>query len=143
MIDLDAHDYTVTIATPISLGRGAEDQALATEARKRERHRAPWQEIIDNKLIEWGRDLSQLEDEDIVPPTDTAIHQASQLAIACRDRAHAPPDRVVPNGDGGIVFERWQGLVSETLEVFEDGSIEYAKYIDCRLQSRGPVHLTC
>lgn len=114
----------------------AEKESLWAMEREVEENRRAWNNIIDRKLIEWGRDPTRLEDEDVVPPSFEAIKVASDSAMALRDKSKEAPKRVVPNGDGGIVFERWEGSVSETIEVFEDGAIEYCRYHDTRLTHR-------
>ena len=95
-----------------------------------------WEEVIDKKFVEWGRNPSQLDDEDLIPPSHDVILLASDLAMWARDHELAHPDRVVPNGDGGIVFERWHDSVSETIEIYNDGTIEFAVYKDSRLLTR-------
>lgn len=114
----------------------AKSKSLLAMEREVAENRRAWSNIIDRKLIEWGRDPTPLEDEDVVPPSSEAIKVASDRAMALRDEGIEAPKRVVPNGDGGIVFERWAGPVSETIEVFEDGSIEYCCYRGTRLTHR-------
>ena len=43
------------------------DDETAYEARER------WQELIDYRLIEWFRDPSRLEDDEIPPPSSETI----------------------------------------------------------------------
>ena len=86
-----------------------------------------WQEVIDQKLIEWGRDPAQLAEDDLIPPTRESVRQANRIALAFRDTRVAPTDAVVPDGDGGIAFERWEGDLSETLEISDAGEIEYVQ----------------
>jgi hypothetical protein len=119
--------------------RAADSQSLADGGDFREGDRQGWQDVIDEKLIDWGRNPKELEDEDLIPPTLISIQASSRLAMDLRDQGAPPPRRVVPNGDGGIVLERWVGKTAWTLEVFDDGSIEYACYDDCRLVQRQRV----
>ena len=94
---------------------------------------------IDGKLIEWGRDPSQLEDEDIIPPSSDAIASASKFACEFRDQGKPAPLRVVPNGDGGIVF-RWEyGETSISVEIEADESKELRCFHNCRLKFQGPL----
>lgn len=113
----------------------ADDSSLAATASERDKNRRGWQRIIDEKLIEWGRDPKQLEDDDLIPPSRDVISLASRLAIALRDQDCPPPSSVVPNGDGGIVLERSQGPEAVTYEVYDDGTVEYTLYNDCRVVS--------
>lgn len=92
-----------------------------------------WQHIIDDYLVEWGRDPRQLEDEDIVPPSVAVITLASQIAMKLRDEGCPPPLRVVPDGEGGITFERRTAEVFESLTVNADGSIELTTFMNCQL----------
>lgn len=115
----------------------AEEQSLAVTAQRQTEDRRLWQETIDNKLIEWGRNPGQLEDEDITPPSAEIVGLASRFSMKMRDLGFESPNRVVPNGEGGIVFERCHDTLSETIEIFEDGSFEYALFQDCRLIQRG------
>ncbi len=137
MTTLSASDTTSPLNGQYRVTTGtAKNESLWAMEREAGENRRAWSNIIDRKLIEWGRDPTRLEDEDVVPPSFEAIKAASDSAMALRDKSIEAPKRVVPNGDGGIVFERWEGSVSETIEVFEDGSIEYCRYRDTRLTHR-------
>lgn len=137
MTVIDASRLTITGGGISVVDTGAaDDQSLAFDVEQRERNRTGWQQIIDGKLIEWGRDPSQLDDEDVTPPSGTAISNACGLATCGMDNDVSPPHRVVPNGDGGIVFERWDGPTFATIEIFEDGSIELCHFDDGKLVSR-------
>jgi hypothetical protein len=77
-----------------------------------------WQDLIDQYLVEWASDPSQLEDDDIFAPTKETIEFAISLALSCKTMGMPCPTRVVLDGDGGIVFERIQGgsVVQSTRE---------------------------
>lgn len=98
--------------------------------------RLGWKDAIDRKLIEWARDPSQLEDDGIEAPSREIISLACQFAIFMRDDAQPAPLRVVPDGDGGITFERKEGSLFEKIEIEQDGTIEHLRFINCRLVSR-------
>lgn len=117
----------------------ADDRSLAVSMKQQEQNRQGWQDVIDKKLIEWGRDPSQLADEDVVPPSRELVHLASEFATRCRDEGVPPPNRVVPNGDGGITFERWHDLDFHTIEILRDRSIDAVYYRDCRLIARESI----
>ena len=87
--------------------------------------RDAWEAIIDQKLIEWARHPERLEEVDLIPPTQDAIRSACALASDMRDQGWPPPQRAVPDGDGGIVLERWDALESLAYEVAHDGGIEF------------------
>lgn len=115
---------------------GADDRSLATIPQNREENRSGWQDVIDRYLVEWGRTMADLEDDGLIPPTRQAIDLASHLAMLFRDRGTPPPMRVVPNGDGGICFERWHGECFQTIEIRADMSVELITYKDAQLVSR-------
>jgi len=112
------------------------DQALASTVEATTDWRRGWQAVLDSKLIEWGRNPSLLEDEDLVPPSAEALGAAGRLALTLRDAGMLPPTRVVPVGDGGIAFELRRGAHCETLAIDTNGSIEYIVYKNDRLMSR-------
>ena len=98
--------------------------------------RESWQRIIDHQLIEWGRNPSQLADEGVEPPSAETIQRAILLAEACRDNTFPPPNSVVPDPNGGIVFERREREVSEVFHIWDDGSVEYCGFQGLRLVDR-------
>ncbi|MCE9529527.1 MAG: hypothetical protein K8T89_00070 [Planctomycetes bacterium] len=98
--------------------------------------REHWQVIIDRKLIEWGRDLESLADEGVEPPTKETIQKAIHLAEAFRDEGFPPPDSVVADPNGGIVFERRERNVAEVCHLWDDGTVEYQRFQDTQLVDR-------
>ena len=68
--------------------------------------RRGWDSMIDDCLLEWARDPTKLEDDDVVAPSARVIHRACRVALDLRDAGWAAPLRVVPDGEGGICFER-------------------------------------
>ena len=123
----------------------ANEELLAVTAKRREEHRRRWQEIIDSKLIEWGRDPKELADDDLVPPTPAAVDSAVQEAQVWRDARESDdefvplPQWVVPNGDGGIVFEWREGSIARVVEILDDGSVDCAIFEDKKVVSRTPI----
>ncbi|MCG3129547.1 MAG: hypothetical protein FLDDKLPJ_00280 [Phycisphaerae bacterium] len=112
------------------------DALVSTEARQLSRHREAWRQEIDRKLIEWGRDPSQFEDVDLIPPTQEAIRVASRIALQMMDCGAAPPTAVVPDGDGGIVIERRTPTTVESIEVTREGAAEMVRLLDGRVADR-------
>lgn len=123
----------------------ANDELLAVAARQREERRRRWQEIIDKKLVEWGRDPGQVADDDLVPPSPAAVDSAVQKAQVWRDARESDdefvplPQWVVPNGDGGIVFEWREGSIARVVEILDNGSVDCAIFEDNKLVSRTPI----
>jgi len=100
--------------------------------------REQWQRVIDNPLIEWGRDPGQLAEADITPPSASTIRKACELAALLGDAGEKPPVRVVPTVEGGVVFERQRGSTFEAIEVMPDGQIEYRRFVNSRLVTQEP-----
>ena len=98
-----------------------------------------WRRTINEPLIDWGRDPSQLEDEGIDPPSREIVTLALQFAMFLRDQNVAPPDRVIPNGDGGIVFKRKMGDILEIIEVAKDASIEIIVFHGSEITTRQKI----
>lgn len=98
--------------------------------------RARWQAIIDRQLIEWGRDPSQFDDEGVEPPARETIQLAINLAQALSDARIPPPDSVILDPNGGIVFERREHDVSEVFHVWDDGAVEYQRFRGTQLVER-------
>ena len=95
-----------------------------------------WENVIDCQLTKWANDPCQLENDGIEAPSQEIISLACRVALMMRDEGMPPPLRVVPNGDGGITFEREAGLLFETIEIEEDGSVERITFVDSKLASR-------
>jgi hypothetical protein len=67
-----------------------------------------WNVCIDNVLIEMGRHPQAYADieEGILPPTHKAIATAIQFAHYARDRMWPSPGQILPDGEGGLHFQR-------------------------------------
>jgi len=111
-------------------------EAELVQREQTERNRQAWDRFIDGSLVEWGRDASALEDEGFVPPSLEVVSLASHTAMALRDQGLAPPTRVVPDGEGGISFERVEGIYSVSLNVHADLTLELLSFDNCRLSAR-------
>ena len=98
--------------------------------------RERWQDVIDRKLIEWGRSPSPIEDMGVDPPTKETIQRAIRLAETLRDEGVPAPESVVPDPNGGIVFERREGNLAEVYHFWDDGTIEYQRFEGTRLVER-------
>lgn len=123
-------------ATRVSRGpTGAQDDVLAFASDAPEL-RAAWERWIDRTLIEWGRDPSALADADVTPPSREVIAWAIEYAQRLAQLGLPAANRVAPNGDGGIVFERWSGDVSESIEIEDDGCIYYSAFDESKLVDR-------
>jgi hypothetical protein len=116
----------------------ATEEPITRDYGRKDRAREKWQNLIDYQLIEWGRDPSQLADDDIQPPSKRTIQQAIWLADALSKFDAPAPTRIVPDAHGGIVFERREGNVFESIRLSADGSAEYCAFENSRLVERQP-----
>jgi len=96
-----------------------------------------WDEI-ERQLFVWECDPRQLADEEIPAPSAEVIQCARQWARFSRANEAPAPFRVVPNGDGGFVFE-WRlhdGKSAYTMEFLADGGVEACVFVGHKLQQR-------
>jgi hypothetical protein len=101
--------------------------------------RAAWQSLIDYRLIELGCHSEQIDDEGVSPPSRAIVQIAIQLAERFRDAGFLPPSSVVPDANGGIVFERREENTTEVFHIWDDGEIEYQRFEGSRLVERRPM----
>ena len=95
-----------------------------------------WQAVIEDRLVEWGRNPGLFEDADIQPLSKETIHSAIELAKRLTRAGVPAPTRVVPDANAGIVFELQQGSLFESLRLSSDGSVEYCAFENARLVER-------
>ena len=124
-----------TLSTPVipkSATSIVEEEILSYS--ERETNRFAWQDIMDYKLLEWVFHPELLEDDGLVAISPKIISEACKF---CRLESGNPvPSNVVPNGDGGIVFEWKEGSYFRTIEFLADGSKEDCLFIDSHLKHR-------
>jgi hypothetical protein len=97
--------------------------------------RDKWQEVL-NRLIEFGRNQGQLEDEEMPSPSVNTIQSAYRIAARLRDNSFPLPTRTVPDAHGGIVFELEAGNLLESIRISADGSVEHCAFEGCRMVRR-------
>lgn len=134
MTRIDSH-WTITEPVRSPVETGAAGEAILSSGELQE-NRMGWENVIDRQLIQWAMDLSQPEEDGVEVPSRSIIGIGCGVAQSMRDAGMPPPLRVVPNGDGGIVFEHREGSLFETIEIDADGSVEIAVFLDSRLVSR-------
>jgi hypothetical protein len=98
-----------------------------------DRQRQQWQKCIE-QLTSWKHDPGQLDEEGTVTPSQATIRLALDLADSMCKRGLIPPTRIVPDADGGIVFERQKKDAFESIRI-SAGSIEQRFFEGCRLVS--------
>jgi hypothetical protein len=119
---------------PISVTYAADDELLVSG--EVEKNRAAWLEIIDHKLIDWGLKNGEVDEDGITWPSRKSLSESIMLIKEMSSKGMATPTHVVPNGDGGVVFEQKAGGSFESIEIFEDGSKEYRLFFNSLLQRR-------
>jgi hypothetical protein len=97
--------------------------------------RERWQYVIDHVLVEWGCNPNIFE-EDIESPKRSTIQRAINLAEHLKTNGFPAPSRVVPDAQGGIVFERKEQQTLEILSLSPDGDLEFALFQNARLLRR-------
>ncbi len=104
------------------------------------RHQRAWETCI-SILDNWARDRDQLREDGLDPPSKEVLDKALIIARAMRDYDSPHPTRIVPDGDGGISFERTTDDLLITYGIAEDGSEEVNVFSQCHLvfQSRRPA----
>ena len=97
-----------------------------------------WQDVI-TRLRYWERDPAQLEDVGVTAPTAEIIGLAIRTAEYCDANSFESVGRVVPDPNGGIVFQLREGLNAEAVHVWSDGNVEYQRFQEARLVERSPL----
>jgi hypothetical protein len=110
----------------------------ATESPVTRDSRQQWQRLINYRLIEWRYNPSLLDEEGTVTPSKDTIQFAIDLATQMSETGMAAPTRIVPDVNGGIVFERKGKDHFESLRISAHGSVEHRVFENCRLVYREP-----
>jgi hypothetical protein len=127
---------TVTQKFQRAVLTGSDDRSTMTRPRN---FREGWQRVVD-KLDDWLRNPAQLEDEGIDQPTGRIVRIALDIAEQYREAdVFAPPDRVIPDPNGGIVFETEDGALLYVVQIWDDASVEYMKFDGTHLVQREPL----
>jgi hypothetical protein len=100
---------------------------------------AAWRAVVA-QLTDWRRDPQQLADDGVEPPTAGLLEAAGTVAEVLLNTGVEPPNTLITNGDGGIVF-RWRSDERVwTIELDSDGSIESSLMLNGRLVWRHSLH---
>ena len=146
MIATETSSDQYSLAEPVrdfSLSK-AERGSSYSDLRELQSRNRPWDRVIEEKINLWKNNPAALAEEDFTPPTWVAIQLAHRFAIRMRDVGADPPLRVVPDGDGGIVFEKRTGTTVELVECTGEGVLEYIIVKDSRVtfrMSRAPSNM--
>jgi hypothetical protein len=102
-------------------------------------HQTAWQQIIDDKLIEWGRNPASLYEDGLEAPLPQVVRRAIEFARAVAGAGYPPPTSVVPDPNGGIVFERKENGQTEEYHFWDDETVDYCRFEGTRLVERRTV----
>ena len=133
-----SEDSTATLSHPV-VGTAAPDAAVTTalvyQRSLATQNSSGWQKVIDEELLNWCvQGLPDLED-DLQPPTRDVLVAAIEVAEKMRSLGAPPPSRLVPNGEGGVIFERYvyPQQIYQAFEIFKDLTTELRTYKDSKL----------
>ncbi|HEX4130248.1 MAG TPA: hypothetical protein VHZ24_09405 [Pirellulales bacterium] len=101
--------------------------------------RARWQELIDTMLITWLRNPDLLADDGAEAPDPRIIRLSIDFAERYRDEDRPAPDRIVSDPNGGIIFRRRDGAMSEIVHIWDDGAVEYQRLEGNTIVKREPL----
>jgi len=88
------------------------------------------------ELKRWLLDAGSFEPEEgFEPPTKSCILTTLALARSWKQIGRGAPDRIVPDGEGGVVLERHEFDHFHTVDILPDNSIEFRTYVDGNLES--------
>jgi hypothetical protein len=87
-------------------------------------------------LMEWGRDLTAIQDARIEPLSGDTICHAIFFASQLRNLELPPPMSVVLALNGGIVFQRQDKEVLEVYFFWNDRVVQYQRFQGRRLVER-------
>lgn len=92
------------------------------------------------QIAAWKSNPDRVADEGVLAPRVGLLASAEDVAHALCAHGVEPPDHVLTNGDGGVVF-RWR-LAGRTwsIEMDVDGSIESSLMVGGRLLWRHSLH---
>ena len=133
---------TLLIDAPPNGGRDragtAESSEEFTNSLARQ-YRLGWQKVILGRLTHWDGAGGAAEIGGFKPPSHDVLAVAYRVAAHSRNAGTPPPDQVVPDGDGGLVFERRDGSRFQSMHVYDDLAIELDSFEGGRLVSTVPL----
>lgn len=129
---VDSSHLMAQPVAPFVSTSAADEGILALNAIEAKENVDLWKDVIEEKLVDWGRQRTVCDEEGFILPSSIAVDTAIEIARTLQGK-HSPPTRVVPNGEGGIIFEKEVNSRFTAIEVFEAGSFELRSFLDCRL----------
>jgi hypothetical protein len=101
-------------------------------------YQAAWQQVIE-KLTKWARSPGEFEDDGLDPPSAETVQRAIDFARAAQEAGYPAPTGVVPDPNGGIIFDRTVEQQSEEYHFWDDGTVDYCRFEGTRLVERRDV----
>lgn len=98
-----------------------------------------WRTLIEGKLGGWLRDPKQLEDEGVDAPSKATLKLAISIGERLRDSGFSPPDSIVCDANGGVVFERREDNHAEVIHIWDDGTAEFMMFRGTKIGMRGKI----
>lgn len=95
-----------------------------------------WERSVHQVLMDWTSRPELVADEGIDPPTTQVLQKAVQLARQLQTLDAPAPDSLTPDPNGGIVFAWRENDVLEEYHIWDDGAVEYRKFLGSRLVER-------
>ncbi len=132
MATVELDEKTMIPAPPPPIPTGAlEDAGLMIADPKQAANRETWRQVTEKVSMMRFIAFPDLEAEGLLPPVARAIEEAlTVVGIITKIGTFPPPSRVLPNGEGGIVFERWEREAArlERIEVSGNGRVELSLF---------------
>ncbi|MGA2616646.1 MAG: hypothetical protein ABSF26_03490 [Thermoguttaceae bacterium] len=108
-------------------------------------NRDAWNELTDETIIDRFAQLAlhpPVGEDDFEWPARDVWSEAYRLACKMRDEGVPVPSNIVPNGEGGIVFEWRHGPFFDAVEFGKDRSLEFRRFKSAKLVLRDRLTLT-
>jgi hypothetical protein len=99
---------------------------------------AQWREVF-NQLSKWGTSPSKIDEDDLQSPSVESLTRATETLDQILAGQFPPPNRLVGDGEGGLVAKWFSGTVISTIRFSEMGEIERAVFDGPRLLWRRTV----
>ena len=123
--------------TPETRTRATSTAVLMVDARAVPRvPEVTWAGLIDDPLLRWMTGPFGVDEEGFEPPGKEVVRLACRIAHRYGAEGRTPPDRVVPDGDGGLAFELEYSGTSLSLNVYDDLTVELDVFARSSLSSR-------
>lgn len=91
---------------------------------------------VETLLNDWCRKQPRQDEDGIEWPAPAIAEIATKVARSLKACELPPPTRLVPNAEGGVVFEFQHQHQLQTIEVESDGSIELCRFEGAKLVDR-------